>query len=462
MKICLVAHGYPPELVGGTESSVQGLAQALAARGDEVLVVAGTLECADGFRISESMDGPIRVIRLHRGDPYFDHWQKSDSVWASDRLREILSAERPDVLHVHHWIRLSRDLVNAAALEGVPAVVTLHDHWSTCLVTFRVRPDSLEFCRVKLAPDPCLACAQHVPPRTPWLDLGAQTQALQAHRSDVIRELRLARSVIVPSASHALAVREALGLSEAECPLRVVSPGRELSLERAPALAPRSATDPLLLGAWGHLHPLKGQDLMIDALHRMQHKDRVELHLAGGEPEPGFAARVRSLATGLKVTLHGAYRVPELATHAVSRVHAMLSATRADESWGLVIDEAVALGLPSILPRSGAFAERLQEGQGALFYSARDAAALAALLDRVVLEPELLEAARRRLPALAEVAPGVERQVDELRTIYAEAQAAGPPAVREEDSPSGPERAASQARWDAQMGAASAEELGLD
>lgn len=461
MKLCLVAHGYPPELVGGTESSVQGLAQALAARGDEVMVVAGSLECADGFRISQSQDGPVRVIRLHRGDPYFDHWQKSDSVWASDRLREILVAERPDVLHVHHWIRLSRDLVHAAALEGVPSVVTLHDHWSTCLVTFRVRPDSLTYCRAKLAPDPCLACAQHVPPRTPWLDLEAQTQALHEHRSDVIRELRLAHSVIVPSASHARAVRESLGLAQDECPLRVVSPGRELRLGPASGLAARAAGDPLLLGAWGHLHPLKGQDLIIDAMHRMKYKHKLELHLAGGEPEPGFAERVRSLAQGLKVTLHGAYRVPELASHAVSRVHAMLSGTRADESWGLVVDEALALGLPSILPRAGAFPERLQEGAGALFYAPRDPAALAALLDRVVQEPELLEEARRRLPPLAQVAPGVAQQVSELRAIYAEAQAAGPPAVREDDGPSGAQRAARQARWDSQMGAASSEELGL-
>ena len=41
MKVCLVAHGYPPELVGGTEKSVQVLARGLARAGDEVLVVAG-------------------------------------------------------------------------------------------------------------------------------------------------------------------------------------------------------------------------------------------------------------------------------------------------------------------------------------------------------------------------------------------------------------------------------------
>ena len=33
MKVCLVVHGYPPELLGGTELSVQGLARGLARQG---------------------------------------------------------------------------------------------------------------------------------------------------------------------------------------------------------------------------------------------------------------------------------------------------------------------------------------------------------------------------------------------------------------------------------------------
>jgi len=358
-------------------------------------------------------------------------------------------------VHVQHWIRLSRDLVYAAALHGIPAIVTLHDYWTTCLVAFRIRPAGKQFCHAPLAPDPCLECAQAVPPRTPWVSRDAGTEALAGHRSDLIRELRLARSVVVPCASHGAAVARYLGLSDSDLSLRVVKPGRELALTKREPLAPGPK---LVLGCWGHLHPIKGQDLIIEAMHRMKYPERVQLQLAGGEPDAEFAQLLRERMQGLDVRLHAAYQAEDLDSHAVSRVHAMVSGTRADESWGLVIDEACALGLPMILPRSGAFPERLEEGRGALFYAARDAASLAELLDQIVLQPELLSKARAAMPALSEVVPGVEQQVERLLELYREAIEAGAPEVAEHASGSGPERAARQAAWDTALGAAPAED----
>ncbi|TAJ07895.1 MAG: hypothetical protein EPO68_15980, partial [Planctomycetota bacterium] len=127
MKVLLALHGYPPELVGGTESAVQALAHGLLRRGHEVVVVAGSLQHGPEFRVSEARDevagvGAVRVLRIHRADLYFDHWHKSASGRAERALREILARERPDLVHVHHWIRLSRGLVATAARAGVPAV----------------------------------------------------------------------------------------------------------------------------------------------------------------------------------------------------------------------------------------------------------------------------------------------------------------------------------------------------
>ena len=44
MRVMLAVHGYPPELDGGTERHVEGLATGLIARGHDVTVLAGTLE----------------------------------------------------------------------------------------------------------------------------------------------------------------------------------------------------------------------------------------------------------------------------------------------------------------------------------------------------------------------------------------------------------------------------------
>ncbi len=432
MKLALVLHGYPPELLGGTESAVRELAHGLAHAGHEVVVVAGTLRHEQGFRRSLELDdpgrgaAPIRVHRIHRADLYFDHWQKSGSARASLAFRDVLREERPELVHVHHWIRLSRDLVHRAALERIPAVVTLHDLWSTCLVTFRVKPESGEFCEAKLAPSPCLRCAAQVPPRTPWLSFEAQGVALLERSADLARELELARAVLAPTAAHAAAVLRYLGLAHERLEVRVVPNGRDLGLRARAPLAEPGASGKLVLGAWGHLYRLKGADTLLRAVRALRDPTRVAVQFAGGEPDPAFARELRGLAQGLDVTFHGPYASAELDRHPVSAVHAFVSGTKAHESYGLVLDEAVALGLPLVLPRSGAYAERLQEGQGALFYAPGDERALAAVLQRLLEQAGLLAQLRGALPAPSAFTPSVADNVRAHLALYDEALRAGP------------------------------------
>lgn len=465
MKVCLVAHGFPPELVGGTENALDALARGLSRAGAEVVVVAGSLAHQQGFRRSlETLPvaggAPLRVHRIHRTDLFFDHWQKTACADASRAFRDILREERPDVVHVNHWIRLSRDLVHRSALEGVPAVVTLHDLWTSCLVTFRVRPDTGEFCEAPLAPSPCLACAAHVPPRTPWLSVESQGIALLERRADLVRELELARVVLAPSKAHADALSTFLRLDPARCAIEVRPNGRETTLRRRPPLAWDPPRTPLVLGAWGHLYRLKGADCILRAMRRLPDPSRVTLHLAGGEPEPAFAAELRELARGLAVHFHGPYDAARLDEHPVSAVHAFVSGTRAHESFGLVLDEAVALGLPMVLPRSGAYAERAA-ARGGLFYERGDEASLARAMQGLLDEPARLPALRAELPEPHAFTPGIAESARDLLEVYARAIAAGAPTgVR-----AMPEREriwqASQEAWDRGLTAAPGEETGL-
>ncbi len=465
MKVCLVVHGYPPELLGGTEKSVQELAHGLAREGVEVVVVAGTLLCQQGFRTSEEWDEvdghKIRVRKIHRADLFFDHWQKSASVQARRAFQAILEEERPDLVHVHHWIRLSRDLVATAAARGIPAVLTLHDFWSSCLVTFRVRPDTKRFCDVPLAANPCLSCAALVPPRTPWIDAVGQRLALEEHRRDVLRELDLARAVLVPSRTHGEALTRFLGLDEGRIAFRTVPLGRDLALLPRTPLPPPAELGRLVLGAWGHLYPLKGQDLLLGAIRRLPDPSRVELHLAGAEADPDFVRGLRESARGLRVTFHGPFHAQELSSHPCTSVHAMVSGSRACETWGLVIDEALALGLPMVMPRSGAFVERLVEGRGALFYEPGEERDLARVLVRLLDEPLTWSRLRENLPSVEELVPSCRDHLRRLLGIYAEVVDRGAPALPTQDWWRDRLQETAAEAWDRSLSMRSRGELGL-
>ena len=80
MKIFQVLHGFPPELIGGTERVVESLARAMQAAGHDVTVICGSLELGSPDRVDPfELDG-LRGLRLHRDDLYFESWFKAYQV----------------------------------------------------------------------------------------------------------------------------------------------------------------------------------------------------------------------------------------------------------------------------------------------------------------------------------------------------------------------------------------------
>ena len=408
MKIGLIAHGYPPELIGGTENSVQALGRALAGLGHKVFVVAGSMDYQDGLRRSLAEDADpvsgrtLRVHRIHRADLFFDHWQKSASPAAGQLFEDILREESPDVINVHHWIRLSRDLVMRAALLDIPAVVTLHDLWTTCLISFRVRPDTKRFCTASLAPDPCAACAAILPPATPWLDPEELADRVTEFAQDTKRELELAAAVVAPSAGHVRTVAQYLDAPGVLGNVHVLPPARTpqlLSAQHAPLPeAGFTQASPLLLAHFGKWSELKGTDLLLEALALTRDPSRFRLLLAGDPSTPGFDGKLRAFAEhnlpADSVTFFGAYDSAQLSEHALSSAHLFVTGTRAHESFGLVVDEALELGMGCLLPNLGAMGERASKVAWATVFESGEAQSLADLLDEVCDSPERVAALR--------------------------------------------------------------------
>jgi glycosyltransferase involved in cell wall biosynthesis len=440
VRIALAVHAWPAEGAGGVERSVRALAGGLARAGHEVSVLAGSLRRAQGGEVElraarEDLGGgaSCELVELRRPDLHFDHWHKSRSPAVAARLRELLAARAVEVLHVHHWLRLSRDLVHAAARAGVPSVVSLHDAWTSCALAFRVRSRDGAPCDAPAGPDPCVACAGRVPPHTPWVDTARGWMALAERQRDLVRELRLARAVTAPTAAHAAALEPALGLGAGALAASVLAPAR------APLEEPRArATDvpgrELRLVAWGAHSAVKGQDLVLEALRTLGNGS-LALHGAG---EADWTRRLRDAAQGLQVRFEGPCEPELLAERGAALAHAFVSGTRALESYGLVLDEAWELGLPVVVPDAPAFRERCGPldargtGPGALLYARGDARALAAALARLRDEPglwaRLAEQARARA-ARARAATSPERSARAHLALYEAAIARGAPRV---------------------------------
>lgn len=422
MRVLLVLHGFPPELTGGTERYVASLAQAMAERGHEVFVLAGALRVAKAIVVERETVGPVRVLRLRRDDLFFDRWDKSRAPKVERAYVGILREVRPDLVHVHHWIRLTRRLVTATLRVGLPAVVTLHDFWTTCPRCFRLRGADLDLCVDPPGAAACLSCA----PRWAWQEDAAVAAEADAFRDDLAREVCAATARIAPSRAHARALCAAGGFDPAG--IRILPPPPPIRLR---PIEPRSwdGARALALGLWGHQSLGKGLPLLLEGLRRLDRPERVHVHVYG-EPdrEDTTGRRIREEARGLAVTFHGAYEPRDLERASLDL--AVLPTLHA-ESHSFQLDEAHALGLPILAADAGAIPERLA-GRGVLFRRG-DAGDLARALGDLLADPaKLLALASRPPPRPVTLAAHVE----ELLAIYREAGQAVRPAPT--DLPAGP------------------------
>ena len=215
MKILHGVHCFPPEPAGGTERVAASLVRELAARGHTLLVAAGSLEWRRGAGVDRERWEGVEVVRIRRDDPWFDRWDNGWNPEVERTWRELLRAERPDLVHVHHWIRLTRNLVQVAAQEGVPAVVQLHDFQATCPRTFRL-PDSGGFCTRRAGAVACGECVE----RWPFQGDGEIRAQLDHYIRDMVNELRGAQARLALSASQERLVR-------APCVIRLARPTPE-------------------------------------------------------------------------------------------------------------------------------------------------------------------------------------------------------------------------------------------
>jgi glycosyltransferase involved in cell wall biosynthesis len=388
MKILLLTHGFPPECSGGTESYVLALAKELVALDHQVQVVTGSHEGSQSVRVERSVHEGIAVHKIHRSGLFVDNWDKSWAPEIEPALDAVLASFRPDLVHVHHWIRLSRHLVELFAERGIPSVCTLHDLGTTCPIAFRVRKGS--FCELPAGAASCHDCAPHAE-SAPDHENAA---ALELFRDDFRNELDLARRVIVPSRAHRAAVLKHHPAIAGK--IRVVPHGAISELEPHPASGD-FGSGKVRVGHWGHLSKLKGIDILLEAAASLPPalQERIELHVFGPIVYPGERAEIEALAPKARATLHGPYAPADLS--AVPLDLAVIP-TRCSESHSFVLDEAFLLGLPAIVPRRGALAERI--GDAGATFEPEDPADLARRLAEVIENPRVLSRWAAAIPRL--------------------------------------------------------------
>jgi glycosyltransferase involved in cell wall biosynthesis/GT2 family glycosyltransferase len=420
MKLALVHSSWPDEAPGGAELHVAELAAGLAARGHEVVVIAGEHDPAqpDGaWRGPEARDG-FELWRLASGGRHGRNLGAADPA-AGHAIRQLVARLQPELVHAHHVHRFGAAALLEVHDRGTPLALSVHDHWPSCLLGQLVDRD-LRPCPGP-APARCAACLagprlrpavrgiaplalRIVPPlRRPFEERQRTMSAL----------LRAADALIAPS--HYFARR----LAALGWPQPRVIPLARPALTPAPR-PPRAAGSPLRVGFVGTLIPSKGAHVLVEAVRGLP-AGAIALELHGPAPafhgETGYAERLRERLGPRAAALRGAFAAGELSSR-LAALDVLVIPSLWEENAPRVLAEAHAAGVVPVVSGHGRLAEAVRDGVDGLHFLPGDALALRRVLAALASEPERVA----RLAAAAPPPASFEQMLASLEAAYDDAR----------------------------------------
>jgi glycosyltransferase involved in cell wall biosynthesis len=377
MNILLVSFLYEPEIGGGAALVVHQLAHALAQRSHSVVVI--TTWKGDHVK-TDNVDG-IKIIRIPPCNLYWvgekdDQplykkiiWQMIDT-WnplVFQTMKRIISDEKPDVVHIHKLRGISPSVWSAAKSVGVKRIV------HTCHDFEMLSPEGLFMGRVGK-----LARQQNV--------LMRPYQALRRNLSKSVNIATAPSHYVMdihqgmgffPMAGTRI-IHNTHGFSEQE--IYEMNVGSNTKNNRS-----KTGYRFLYLG---RLDKAKGVDILCQAfIQAASLNPKIVLKVAGWGAMEGYLRETYSRENNIKF-LGKVFGKQKEGLFKNSDV--LIVPSIAPESFGLVVVEAYAHGLPVITSQAGAFPEIVKEGITGLMAAAGSVSALSTAIVRLSEDPSLV------------------------------------------------------------------------
>jgi glycosyltransferase involved in cell wall biosynthesis len=408
-KLLMTAFGWDD--AGGGTMLPRFAARELVRRGWDVTVFhAAVAPDPSGvpYALREWEDGGVRLVGVHnRPHGLLDKGRPDrelDDAPITAAFEDVMDRFQPDVVHFHNLHNLGAALLDVAHARGVPSYFTTHNYWLVCPRAYLLRGDNSLCGGPGDAGADCATCIGGD---------GADPEAYK-NRLATIRDAFSRGISACLTVSHGVR-RTLIDQGYPAAALDVVRqsvPAEELAWERVGRDRTPGRVDEraLTVGFFGSVYAHKGAQLLVAAAQLVDAPLRVQIH---GEINEAMANRLRALDTRGVVEICGKFAAAELPGQLAGVDVAALPSLWWDCA-PLVAGECLAARVPVLAPRMGGLAEAIRDEVDGLAFDGGDAAGLAAQLQRLAVEPGLLE----RLQAGIEAPRGFGAYVDELEQYY--------------------------------------------
>lgn len=363
MKFLLITNLYEPYARGGAEEVVKTVAEGLAKRGHEVVVLT-TGPMRYGLWPTMERPGQVRVLRFSPWNIYFvrNDFRFPKPIRALARLIEIFSPhpglvvkgvirkEKPDAVITHNLVGMGMRIAAAIKKTGVRHIHTLHD--------------------IQLVhPSGILLFGE---------EARAESSALRKWYEGMTRKLWGSPDVVVAPSKWLLDFHTSRGFFPNSKTAVLPNP-----VESPPPLTPRLCSGQVgggrgrvvdgkirLLYA-GQLEPHKGVRWLLSQNREQRTENRVVFEFAGAGL---LSSEVKKAAAGdpEHLVFHGKLSQNDLQKR-FAKVDALVVPSFCYENTPRVISEALGAGLPVIASRIGGIPEMIRDGEDGFLFAPGDA-----------------------------------------------------------------------------------------
>jgi glycosyltransferase involved in cell wall biosynthesis len=440
MRIVQVVQGLPPQSLGGTETYVAHLANALVRRGHEVHVFARTADPTlaeyAGRTTTQNGFGVNWINYSFSRLDSFTHSYLNPTI--AQHFGDFLDACAPEVVHFHHLMYLSTSCIQEASRREIPVVMTLHDYWLICQRGRFLKPD-LSQCPGQ-TDEGCAGCFAHLL-NSPLASVYQRLKPLLGSRSwvrDWLRRIHGQYVAVRPPSPRAVQQIQQRMMHVREVCRQVslfLAPSRFLRDQflafgipqekilfaecgLPPLKIPEGATKQTaaspVFGYIGVVDPVKGVDLLVEAFAPLS---GAELRIYGGEadyaPYPDRSRFLAQLRGSSHIRTMGRYE-----NHELGRILAEVDVVVVPSIWyenaPLVIREAFLARKPVITARFGGMQEWVQDEVNGLLFQPRDVEDLRRTIARCITEPNLVQRLSHNFPPVK----SIDEDAREMETRY--------------------------------------------
>jgi glycosyltransferase involved in cell wall biosynthesis len=334
MKILMVNSLYAPNSFGGAEKVTQLLSEGLVQRGHSVVVLSTQPE---GSVTTREINGlkvhylPVRNIYRPFSDKSAEQpllkavWHGIDShnPWMAKAIQNVIEIEKPDLIHTHNLSGFSVAAWTTCHRFNLPIVHTTHDHYLLCPKTTMFRND-------KNCVGACIDCRLYAQPRrlaSQKVDavVGVSKYILNRHlESEYFSKSKQSQVIFNP----------------------YVGPHKKRT---------NVIKSPVRFGFLGRIHPTKGIEILMKVVAGLG--ENFEL-LIGGAAEDEYVAMLKKMVPRSNIKWLGFVNPDVL----LENIDVLVFPSLVNETAGMVVQEALAVGVPVIASKRGGIPEVLGDG----------------------------------------------------------------------------------------------------